>query len=103
MVGLEDDDMRLMLKFTIPVEKGNAAEKDGSLGAAIDALIERVEPEAAYFTLEQGKRAGIVIFDESDPAMLAKINEPLFAKLDAAIDIVPVVSLDELRRGLGRD
>lgn len=94
--------MRLMLKFTIPVEKGNAAEKDGSLAAAIDALIEQVRPEAAYFTLEQGKRAGIVIFEESDQARLTTINEPLFAKLDAAIEIMPVLSADDLRRGLGR-
>jgi hypothetical protein len=46
--------MRLMLKFTIPVEKGNAAAADGSLGAALDALLEQVGPEADYFTLEQG-------------------------------------------------
>lgn len=93
--------MRLMLKFTIPVEKGNAAAADGSLGAAIDALIEQVEPEAVYFMLEHGKRAGIVIFDETDQARLTTINEPLFAKLDAAIEIMPVLSAEDLRRGLG--
>jgi hypothetical protein len=95
--------MRLMLKFTIPVDKGNAAAADGSLGAAIDALIERVEPEAAYFMLEQGERGGIVIFEESDQARLTTINEPLFAKLDAAIEITPVLTADDLRRGLGRE
>src|SRR5262245_49336491 len=93
--------MRLMLRFTIPVEKGNAAAADGSLGAAIDALIEQVNPAAAYFTLEQGKRAGMVIFEESDQARLATINEPLFARLDAAIEIMPVLTIEDLRKGLG--
>jgi uncharacterized protein involved in propanediol utilization len=48
--------IRLLLKFTIPVAKGNAAAADGTLGAAIEALIEQVKPAAADFTLEQGKR-----------------------------------------------
>ena len=39
--------MRLMLKFTIPVEKGNQAEKDGTLGPAIAKLIETVDAEAS--------------------------------------------------------
>lgn len=95
--------MRLLLKFTIPVEKGNAAAKDGSLGRAIDALIEQVKPEAAYFVVEQGKRAGLIVFNESDQARLPKINEPLFAQLDAAIEIQPALDLEDLRRGLGED
>ena len=95
--------MRLMLKFSIPVEKGNAAAKDGTLGAAIDKLIEQVQPEAAYFTVDQGLRTGLIFFNETDQARLTQINEPLFAQLDAAIDILPVLSLEDLRRGLGGD
>ena len=92
--------MRLMLKFTIPVEKGNQAAKDGSLGAAIDALIEQTNPEAAYFTLEDGERAGMIFFEVEDQAQLTELNEPLFAATDAAIEIVPVLNQDDLRRGL---
>ncbi len=88
--------MRLMLRFTIPVEKGNEAEADGSLTEAIKGLIDRVQPEAAYFHLQDGKRAGTIFFEESDQAQMAVINEPLFAKLNAAIDIKPAVSLEEL-------
>ena len=90
-----------MLKYTIPVEKGNEAAKDGSLGLAIDALIEQVKPEAAYFMVEQGTRAGIVVFNETDQSRLPKINEPMFAKLNAAIEIYPVLTLEDLKKGLG--
>ena len=88
--------MRLMLRFTIPVEKGNEAEADGSLSEAIRNLVEQLQPEAAYFHLHEGRRAGTIFFEESEQAQLAVINEPLFAKLNAAIDIQPAMRLEEL-------
>jgi len=93
--------MRLMLKFTIPVEKGNRAAADGTLENAIAGLIEQVKPEAAYFMLEGGKRAGLVVFEADDQATMPGINEPLFAALDAAIEIQPVLTADDLERGFG--
>ena len=93
--------MRLMLKFTIPVEKGNQAARDGTLDRAIDELIEQTQPEASYFMVAQGKRAGLIFFELADQAGLPEINEPLFAKLDAAVEIVPVLNRDDLRKGLG--
>ncbi len=92
--------MRLMLKFIIPVEKGNEAAANGEIESAILAMIDQVKPEAAYFTLEDGKRAGMVIFETTDPVRLTEINEPMFAKLNAAIWIVPVLTLEDLRKGL---
>lgn len=92
--------MRLMLKFTIPVEKGNQAERDGTLGKTIEALVKNVNAEAAYFALEHGKRMGIIIFEESDQARMPVINEPLFAELNASIDIQPVLTAQDLQRAL---
>jgi hypothetical protein len=91
-----EEAMRLMLRFTIPVEKGNEAAADGSLADAIRDLVEQLKPEAAYFHLQDGMRAGTIVFQESDQARMAVVNEPLFAKLNAAIDIQPAVSLEEL-------
>ena len=92
--------MRLMLRFSIPVETGNRTAKDGTLGAAIDALIEQTHAEAAYFTLDGGERAGMIFFEVDDQARLAEINEAFFAAVDAAIEIIPVLNQDDLRRGL---
>ncbi len=88
--------MRLMLRFTIPVEKGNEAAADGSMSQAIRNLVERIKPEAAYFYLDKGRRGGTIFFEETDQSELTAINEPLFASLNAEIDIKPAVSLDEL-------
>ncbi len=92
--------MRLMLRFTIPVEKGNQAGADGSLAKAIKELIDQVRPESAYFYLQDGKRSGMVVFEETDQTRMATINEPLFTKLDAAIDIQPVLVLEDLLKNI---
>jgi len=92
--------MRLMLKFTIAVERGNEAVADGSIGKAIEKLVADTGAEAAYFTMIDGERGGYVFFEEDDQANLTKINEPMFAALDAHIEIVPVQTLDDLKRGL---
>ena len=92
--------MRLMLKFTIPVAKGNEAAKKGTIGPAIEELIKQTDAEAAYFFMEDGKRAGMVIFEATDQARMTELNEPLMAALDAAITETPVLNLDDLKKGL---
>ncbi len=92
--------MLFMMKFTIPVERGNAAAKDGRLEHAIESLVQATDAEAAYFTMINGERGGYVFFEETDQAQLAQLNESLMAALDAAIDIVPVMTLDDLKYGL---
>jgi hypothetical protein len=94
--------MRLMLKFSIPAERGNSAVKDGTLAQAIDNLLKATKAEASYFTMIDGKRGGMIFFEESDQARLPQINEPLIAALDAAIEIVPVLSLTDLKRSLAK-
>ena len=41
--------MRVMLKFTLPVEKGNEAFKDGGLAKTLESIMTNLKPEAAYF------------------------------------------------------
>lgn len=94
--------MRTMLRWTVPVEKGNQAIKDGSIAKTIESLMEELEPEAAYFLAEDGKRAGMLFFDMADPAQIPQIAEKLFLNLDAAVELVPVMNADDLRRALER-
>lgn len=94
--------MRMMLKFTLPVEKGNAAFKDGSLGRTLESLMAKLKPEAAYFAPMDGKRAGMIFFDLAEASQIVEVVEPLFANLDAAVEIVAVMTGDDLRKGLGK-
>ena len=92
--------MRMMLRFTLPVEKGNQAFKDGSLGKTVEALMTKLKPEAAYFSPMDGKRGGMMFFDLADASQIVEIVEPLFSNLNAAVDILPVMTGDDLRKGL---
>ena len=92
--------MRMMLQFAIPVERGNETVADGTIGRTFDALIEELEPEAAYFFTEDGERAGLMVFDMTDQAQCPRIAERLFRDLDAAVRFQPVLNPDDLRRGL---
>jgi hypothetical protein len=91
--------MRMMMTFKLPVEKGNQAFKDGSLAKAIESLMSKLKPEAAYFGPMGGKRAGIIIFEMADASGLVSSGEPLFHHLDAEVEIVPVMVPEDLRKG----
>jgi hypothetical protein len=94
--------MRMMLKFTLPVEKGNAAINDGSLGRTMESIMSKLKPEAAYFTPMDGKRGGVIFFDLAEPSQIPEVVEPLFMNLNAATELTPVMNADDLRKGLGK-
>jgi hypothetical protein len=92
--------MRMMLRWTVPVERGNETIEDGSLAQTIESLMEELKPEAAYFWPENGERAGMLVFDMADPTQIPQIAEPLFMNLEAAVEFVPVMDADDLRKAL---
>jgi hypothetical protein len=94
--------MRMMLKFTIPIEKGNQAFKDGSLGRTLESMMNKLKPEAAYFAPSDGKRGGMMFFDLAEPSQIVEVAEPLFSNLNAAIELVPVMNGDDLRKGIAK-
>jgi hypothetical protein len=94
--------MRMMLRFTLPVEKGNQAFKDGSLGKTVESIMNKLKPEAAYFGPSDGKRSGMIFFDLAETSQIVEVVEPLFANLNAAVEIVPVMNGDDLRKGLAK-
>ena len=94
--------MRVMLKFTLPVEKGNQAFKDGSLGKLIESMMMKLKPEAAYFGPSNGKRSGMMFVDLAEPSQIVELAEPLFSNLNAEVEIVPVMNGDDLRKGIAK-
>lgn len=94
--------MRMMLKFTLPVEKGNQAFTDGSLAKTVETIMNKLKPEAAYFAPSHGKRSGMMFFDMAEPSQIVEIGEPLFLNLHAEVEIMPVMNGEDLRKGFGK-
>jgi len=94
--------MRMMLKFTLPVDRGNQAFKDGSLAKTMESIMSKLKPEAAYFTPLEGKRSGMIFFDVAEPSQIVEVVEPFFLNLNAAVELVPVMNAEDLRKGLSK-
>lgn len=94
--------MRMMLKFTLPVEKSNAAVGDGSLARTMESVLSKLKPEAAYFAPLEGKRGGMIFFDLTDPSQIVESVEPFFLGLNASTELVPVMNAEDLKKGLAK-
>ncbi len=91
--------MRMVLKWSVPVEKGNQAFSDGSLAKTVAAMMDKLKPEAAYFAPMGGQRGGMMFFDMADPSQIVEVVEPLFLGFNAEAEIIPVMAIDDLRKG----
>lgn len=92
--------MRMLLKVTMPVEKGNEAIKSGALQRTMQSATEALKPEAAYFYPEDGKRTALFVFDMEGSWQLPPTVEPMFQNLDASVLVTPVMNGEDLERGL---
>ncbi len=92
--------MRMMLRWTVPAEKGNAMIEDGSMGTVIEEVVAKTKPEAAYFLAQDGKRSGMLFFDMKEPADIPRIAEILFQGANASVEFIPVMNTDDLHKAL---
>lgn len=91
--------MRMLLRVTIPIESGNAAAKDGTLGTKIEKILADLKPEAAYFYADDaGNRAGSVVFDLKDSSQIPSVAEPWFLAFNASVSLRPVMSPQDLAK-----
>lgn len=93
--------MRMMLRWTVPVDRGNEMVADGSMGEVIETLIEKLQPEASYFMPEGGERAGMMVFDMKDSSEIPGIAEILFQRAEANVEFAPVMNAADLKKALG--
>ena len=92
--------MRTMLKFEFGLIETNAAVQTGTVDAINAQLMESTKPEAACFGTENGRRTGYLVFDMVDSAQIPVIAEPLFQRVGATVEFIPVMNADDLQRGL---
>ncbi len=84
--------MRMMMKVKMDTEAGSRAIEDGSLPKLLETMMERLQPEAAYFGPEGGVRTAFIVFDLKDTSDLPSISEPLFRAAKAKVELLPVMN-----------
>ncbi|MFJ8860935.1 hypothetical protein ACIRD8_21220 [Streptomyces sp. NPDC102451] len=92
--------MRMLLTAQMDTETANRSVSEGTMSKMIEEVVEQLKPEAAYFTIQNGRRGCLMVFDMQDSAQMPSLLEPLF-HANSKISLQPVMNLDDLRAGLG--
>jgi hypothetical protein len=91
--------MRMLMRTYIDANDGSEALKSGALQKAIKTFIETFKPEATYFTVENGTRSGLYVFDMKGSSQMPAIGEPFFA-LGCRVTLFPCMAPEDLSAGL---
>jgi hypothetical protein len=88
--------MRVLIDFQLPIEPFNTLVRDGVAGQKIQAILEAIKPEAAYFTSRDGKRGGTLVVNLDDASQIPALGEPLFLTFGANVQIHPTMTPEDL-------
>ncbi len=94
--------MRTLLKVELDTKALNKARLDGRMDTVMQETLERLQPEAAYFTPTDGVRTCYFVFDLKDPSDIPVISEPLFQIFEARLTFSPVMDGEDLQKGLSQ-
>ena len=92
--------MRFLIHAKIPTEGGNKIVQDTNLLRKLQKYINKVKAEATYFFEADGNRVAAFIVDIQNADQIPVLAEPLFSGMGAHVEFHPVMSLDDLKKGI---
>ena len=94
--------MRFLISAKIPTEAGNLMVQDPNLLSKLETYIDKVNAEATYFFEADGNRVAAFIVDIQSADHIPVLVEPLFSGMGAHVELHPVMSLDDLKKGISQ-
>jgi hypothetical protein len=94
--------MRTLAKICLDTAAASAAIQNDTLGRMIQESLAAIRPEAAYFTLAEGKRTAYIVFDMKEPGDMVPTFEPWMIGAGATIELTPVMTAEDVGAGLQR-
>lgn len=92
--------MRFIIRAKIPTEAGNKMVQDPNFLRKLEKYVNKVKAEAAYFFEADGDRVAAFIVDIQSADQIPALGEPLFNGMGANVEFHPVMSLDDLKKGI---
>ena len=92
--------MRFLIQARIPTEDGNKMVQDPNFLKKIETYINKVKAEATYFFEANGTRVAVFIVDIQSADQIPLLAEPLFSGMGAHVEFHPVMSLNDLKKGI---
>lgn len=90
--------MRMLMHLQFPLEPFNTWVRDGSAGKKVQAILEAIRPEAAYFSENNGHRGGLLVVNLKDPSDVPVLAEPWFLTFNAAVEFRVAMTPEDLSR-----
>ena len=92
--------MRFLISARIPTEDGNKMVQDPNFLSKIEKYVKKVNAEATYFFEAGGNRIVTFIVDIQSAGQIPILVEPLFSGMGAHVEFHPVMSFDDLKKGI---
>jgi len=94
--------MRFLIRSKIPTEAGNKMVQDPDFLKKLEEYMNKVKPEAAYFLPQTGERSAAFIVNIESNDQIPSFVEPLFQWMGANVEVIPVMNVDDLKKGLSQ-
>src|ERR1700677_1919753 len=91
--------MKVLLNVFFPHDEFNAAVRDGSVGKKLKKILDKIKPEAVYFTEQLGERSAVLVVEVPEASKIPPIAEPWFLTFNARVEFKLVMTPEDLEKG----